>query len=50
MADALRWLVRSGAGRAYVNTQFGNDVALHLYLSTGFHLLPTGLRILGRTL
>jgi ribosomal protein S18 acetylase RimI-like enzyme len=50
VADALRWLVRGGARRAYVNTQFGNDVALHLYLSTGFRLLPAGLRILGRTL
>jgi ribosomal protein S18 acetylase RimI-like enzyme len=50
VADALRWLVRSGARRAYVNTQFGNEVALHLYRSTGFHVLPTGLRILGRTL
>jgi ribosomal protein S18 acetylase RimI-like enzyme len=50
VGDALRWLVRAGARRAYVNTQFGNEVALHLYLSTGFNLLPTGLRILGRPL
>jgi ribosomal protein S18 acetylase RimI-like enzyme len=50
VADALRWLARSGARRAYVNTQLGNEVALGLYLSMGFRVMPAGLRILGRVL
>jgi hypothetical protein len=33
-----------------VNTQTGNEVALGLYTSSGFRLLPSGLCILGRAL
>ena len=34
--DGLRWLRRRGARRAVVNTQYGNDAALALYLGLGF--------------
>ena len=50
VADALGWLWRGGANRAYVNTQLDNDRALALYQSYGFVMLPTGLSVLGRSL
>ncbi len=34
--DGLRWLRRRGVARAVVNTQYGNDAALALYLRIGF--------------
>jgi ribosomal protein S18 acetylase RimI-like enzyme len=50
VADALGWLWRNGADRAYVNTQLANRAAVELYESFGFTRLPTGLCVLGRTL
>jgi ribosomal protein S18 acetylase RimI-like enzyme len=50
VADAMGWLWRNGATRAYVNTQLDNTRALALYQSFGFELLPTGLSVLGRSL
>jgi ribosomal protein S18 acetylase RimI-like enzyme len=46
VADALRWLRRSGARAAVVNTQEANEGALALYLATGFVLEPAGLTVL----
>ncbi len=46
VADSLRWLRRSGARAAVVNTQEANEGALALYLSTGFVLEPAGLTVL----
>ena len=39
--DALHWMRRRGAFRAYVNTQSDNDRALQLYLRHGLHSSPT---------
>jgi ribosomal protein S18 acetylase RimI-like enzyme len=50
VADSLRWLRRSGAQVAVVNTQEHNDGALGLYLATGFVLEPHGLAVLTRQL
>jgi len=50
VSDALHWLWRHGAARAFVNTQLENDAALSLYESFGFTVLPAGLAVLGRTL
>jgi ribosomal-protein-alanine N-acetyltransferase len=50
VADALLWLWRRGATRAFVNTQLDNDAALALYESFGFRALPAGLAVLGRSL
>ncbi len=50
VADAMGWLWRGGANRAYVNTQLDNDRALALYESFGFDVLATGLSVLGRSL
>jgi ribosomal protein S18 acetylase RimI-like enzyme len=50
VADALVWLWRRGATRAFVNTQLDNDAALALYESFGFHVLPAGLAVMGRSL
>jgi ribosomal protein S18 acetylase RimI-like enzyme len=50
VADAMGWLWRNGATRAYVNTQLDNSRALALYESFGFEMLPTGLSVLGRSL
>lgn len=50
VADALTWVWRHGATRAYVNTQLENTGALTLYQSFGFEILPTGLCVLGRSL
>jgi ribosomal protein S18 acetylase RimI-like enzyme len=50
VADAMHWLWRTGATCAYVNTQLDNDAARSLYESFGFHMLPTGLAVLGRPL
>jgi ribosomal protein S18 acetylase RimI-like enzyme len=50
VADAMGWLWRSGATRAYVNTQLDNSRALSLYESFGFEVLSTGLSVLGRSL
>jgi len=46
VADGLRWLHRTGAASAVVNTQEGNDQALALYLSLGFIQEPAGLTVL----
>jgi ribosomal protein S18 acetylase RimI-like enzyme len=45
--DALLWLRRRGARRALVNTQEGNEAALHLYESLGFRPESEGLAVLG---
>jgi GNAT superfamily N-acetyltransferase len=50
VADALTWLWRNGANRAYVNTQPANSAALELYAAMGFALLPDGLCVLGGAL
>ncbi|MEO9223386.1 MAG: GNAT family N-acetyltransferase [Acidimicrobiales bacterium] len=50
VADGLWWLRRHGAQEAMVNTQVGNDRALHLYGSLGFRLQPVGLTVLTRSL
>jgi ribosomal protein S18 acetylase RimI-like enzyme len=50
VADALCWIWRHGATRAYVNTQLDNQRALALYQSFGFEILPSGLCVLGRSL
>ncbi len=48
--DGLRWLRRRGVHRAVVNTQFGNDAALALYLRVGFRVEPSNLAVLHRSL
>ncbi len=48
--DGLRWLRRRGVHRAVVNTQFGNDAALALYLHVGFRVEPSNLAVLHRRL
>jgi ribosomal protein S18 acetylase RimI-like enzyme len=50
VADSLRWLRRSGARAAVVNTQEANQPAIALYLATGFVLEPAGLTVLRMTL
>jgi ribosomal-protein-alanine N-acetyltransferase len=50
VADALVWLWRRGATRAFVNTQLENRAALALYESFGFRMMPAGLAVLGRSL
>jgi len=50
VTDALTWIWRHGATRAYVNTQLENTSALALYQSFGFEILPAGLCVLGRSL
>ncbi|MCU1369680.1 MAG: acetyltransferase [Ilumatobacteraceae bacterium] len=50
VADCLRWLRRSGARVAVVNTQERNGGALALYLATGFVLEPHGLTVLSHPL
>lgn len=44
--DGLYWMRRRRVQRAVVNTQVGNDVALQLYLKTGFREDPAGLSVL----
>jgi len=46
VVDGLRWLRRWGAKEVLVNTQEGNDPAVRLYESLGFHLRPEGLAVL----
>jgi ribosomal protein S18 acetylase RimI-like enzyme len=46
VADSLRWLRRTGARVAVVNTQERNEGALSLYLATGFVLETHGLTVL----
>jgi len=46
LVDSLSWLQKSGATRALVNTQPGNDQALALYQNTGFNQRPEGLAVL----
>ena len=46
LADALRWLVRSGARHAFVNTQPDNLQARALYKRFGFTIRPDGLKVL----
>jgi ribosomal protein S18 acetylase RimI-like enzyme len=46
LLDGLHWMRRRRVQRAMVNTQVGNDVALHLYLQTGFREDPSGLSVL----
>jgi ribosomal protein S18 acetylase RimI-like enzyme len=50
LLDGLHWLADRGARSALVNTQIGNDRALHLYERTGFRLLRERLVVLGRPL
>lgn len=50
VTDGLLWLWRRGATRAFVNTQLENHTALALYESFGFHVLPAGLAVMGRSL
>lgn len=50
VADSLRWLQRTGAQVAVVNTQEHNHSALALYLATGFVQEPSGLTVLHRDL
>jgi ribosomal protein S18 acetylase RimI-like enzyme len=50
VADAMHWLWRHGAVRAFVNTQLENNRARALYESFGFTALPAGLAVLGRSL
>jgi len=46
VVDSLRWLARTGASTALVNTQERNAAALELYRSCGFELQPNGLTVL----
>jgi GNAT superfamily N-acetyltransferase len=46
LLDGLYWMRRRRVQRAVVNTQVGNDVALQLYLRTGFREDPSGLSVL----
>jgi ribosomal protein S18 acetylase RimI-like enzyme len=48
--DGLRWMRRRGVDRAVVNTQYGNEAALCLYLALGFREEPWGLSVLRRDL
>lgn len=50
VADALQWLHRHRVDRTLVNTQSGNDTALHLYETCGFTRLPVGLCVMERAL
>jgi ribosomal protein S18 acetylase RimI-like enzyme len=50
VVDALWWLRRRGVRQALVNTQEGNDAALHLYEALGFRPEPDGLDVLGAPL
>jgi ribosomal protein S18 acetylase RimI-like enzyme len=50
VADAMHWLWRQGAVRAFVNTQLDNHAARSLYESFGFAMLPAGLTVMGRSL
>ena len=50
LTDGLHWMRVRGARSAFVNTQIENDRALRLYERAGFHRLPVGLCVLGRTL
>jgi ribosomal protein S18 acetylase RimI-like enzyme len=46
VVDGLRWMRRWKVRRAVVNTQFGNDAALALYLRLGFVPEPSDLAVL----
>jgi ribosomal protein S18 acetylase RimI-like enzyme len=50
LSDGLRWMRLHNARSAFVNTQFDNDRALHLYERAGFRRMPVGLCVLGRSL
>ena len=50
VVDALRWLGRTGARKAWVNTQPGNLRARDLYLRHGFVERDVGLDVLTRSL
>ena len=50
VADALRWLGRTGAREAWVNTQPDNDRARALYLRHGFTERGAGLDVLRRVI
>ena len=50
LLDGLAWLRDAGAYQVAVNTQIGNDAALHLYLSVGFREDPRGLSVLSADL
>lgn len=50
LLDGLAWLCDAGALQVAVNTQIGNDAALHLYLSVGFREDPRGLCVLSADL
>jgi ribosomal protein S18 acetylase RimI-like enzyme len=46
LLDGLHWMRRRGVRRAVVNTQLGNDAALNLYRTIGFHHEPSKLSVL----
>lgn len=48
VVDAVAWMRRRGCGTALVNTAVGNDAAIALYRSLGFHSLDHRLRIMQR--
>ncbi|MGD9798103.1 MAG: GNAT family N-acetyltransferase, partial [Acidimicrobiia bacterium] len=50
VVDGVQWVRRGGGTQVVVNTQVDNNRALDLYRSVGFELLPSGLRVLGRSL
>ncbi|MEJ7584041.1 MAG: GNAT family N-acetyltransferase [Acidimicrobiales bacterium] len=49
IVDGLRWLRRHGVAQVVVNTQVGNDAALHTYEHLGFRRQPDGLAVLARS-
>jgi ribosomal protein S18 acetylase RimI-like enzyme len=48
--DGLNWMRSHACTEVLVNTHVGNERALALYERLGFHRLPEGLIVLGRTL
>jgi GNAT superfamily N-acetyltransferase len=50
LLDGLHWLRRVGTFQVAVNTQMGNEAALSLYRSVGFHEDPRGLCVLSTSL
>ena len=50
VVDALRWLRRWGVREAVVNTHDTTDGAVRLYERLGFHLEPSGLAVLRRSM
>ncbi len=48
LVDGIRWSLRRRVDRIVVNTEYGNDPALHLYRSVGFVDAPLDLVIMER--